>query len=104
MTTRRLAAILAADSRLMSTNEEGTLARLQVLRSVVVDPAVAKGGPMSTAPAVLAEFPRAVEALRFAVEKQGQSLRGHPGGRAAIAAEALTLRYGNRQIEGDEKQ
>jgi adenylate cyclase len=42
--TRRLAAILAADvagySRLMGTDEEGTLARLKALRRELVDPKV----------------------------------------------------------------
>jgi len=44
MTTRRLAAILAADvvrfSRLMSQDEEGTLARIKSLRREVVEPKV----------------------------------------------------------------
>jgi class 3 adenylate cyclase len=42
---RRLAAVLAADvaeySRLMGSNEEGTLARLKVVRKTLVDPAIA---------------------------------------------------------------
>ena len=41
-TTRRLAAILAADvagySRLMGTDEEGTLGRLKALRRELIDP------------------------------------------------------------------
>jgi class 3 adenylate cyclase len=43
--TRRLAAILAADvagySRLMGTDEEGTLERLKALRRELLDPTIA---------------------------------------------------------------
>jgi adenylate cyclase len=46
MSTRRLAAIFAADlveySRLIGADEAGTLARLQMLRGEVVDPLVAE--------------------------------------------------------------
>ena len=42
---RRLAAVLAADvagySRLMGADEEGTLARLKVVRKTLVDPVIA---------------------------------------------------------------
>jgi hypothetical protein len=45
MTTRRLAAILAADvvgySRAMGADEAGTLARLHAVRREVIDPAMA---------------------------------------------------------------
>jgi hypothetical protein len=81
-TTRRLAAILAADmvsySRLMGTDEEGTLARLQALRSEVIDPAVAKSGGRivkSTGDGILADFPSAVEAVRCPLEMQGQTCK-----------------------------
>ena len=44
MTTRRLAAILAADvvgfSKLMGQDEEGTLARIRALRRDVIEPKV----------------------------------------------------------------
>ena len=44
-TTRRLAAILAADaagySRLIGSDEGGTLARLRTIRAEVIDPAIA---------------------------------------------------------------
>ena len=46
MTTRRLAAILAADvvgfSSMMEKDEEGTLAQIRVLQSEIVRPAVEK--------------------------------------------------------------
>jgi len=45
-TTRRLAAILAADvagySRLMGVDEEGTLERLKALRRELLDPKIAE--------------------------------------------------------------
>jgi adenylate cyclase len=45
-TTRRLAAILAADvagySRLMGADEEGTLDRLKAIRAEVIDPSIAE--------------------------------------------------------------
>ena len=46
MSTRRLAAILAADvvgySRLMGADEEGTLARLKEYRRELIDPKIAE--------------------------------------------------------------
>ena len=45
---RRLAAILAADvvgySRLMEADEEGTLARMKILRNDVIDPKISDYG------------------------------------------------------------
>jgi len=80
MTTRRLAAILAADmvgySRLMGADEEGTLARLQALRQQIIDPSVAKSGGRvvkTTGDGILAEFPSAVEAVRCALDMQEQT-------------------------------
>jgi TolB-like protein len=84
MTTRRLAAILAADvvgySRMMGTDEAGTLARLQALRRDVIDAAMARtGGRLvkDTGDGVLAEFASAVEAVRCALDVQAQ-MRQHP--------------------------
>jgi adenylate cyclase len=61
--TRRLAAILAADvagySRLMGTDEEGTLTRLKMLRAELIDPAIATHHGRifkTTGDGVLAEF------------------------------------------------
>ena len=74
---RRLAAILAADivgySRLMGTDEVGTLASLKKLRAEVIDPKIEQfGGRVfkSTGDGVLAEFPSAVDAVRQAVDVQ----------------------------------
>ena len=74
---RRLAAILAADvvgySRMMATDEAGTLARLRTARRDVVDPLMAefKGRVFKVmGDGLLAEFPSAVQALRCAIAIQ----------------------------------
>ena len=76
-TNRRLAAILAVDvagySRLMSVDEEGTLARLNALRAELIDPAIAahRGRIFkTTGDGLLAEFSSVVEAVRCAVDVQ----------------------------------
>ena len=73
-TTRRLAAILAADvagySRLMGVDEVGTLETLKSHRREVVDPAItANHGRIvkTTGDGMLVEFARAVEAVNCAV-------------------------------------
>ena len=75
--TRKLAAILIADvagySRLVGTDEEGTIARLQVLREEVIDPSIAKHGGRivkTTGDGLLVEFASVVNAARNAVEMQ----------------------------------
>ncbi len=77
-TTRRLAAILAADvagySRLMAADEAGTLALLKRLRAEAIDPNVARfhGRIVGSAgDSLLIEFASAVEAVQCAVEAQG---------------------------------
>ena len=74
---RRPAAVLAADvagySRLMGTDEEGTLARLKALRKNLVDPTLAahRGRIVkTTGDGMLVEFASAVDAVRGAVEVQ----------------------------------
>jgi adenylate cyclase len=74
---RRLAAVLAADvaghSRLMGSNEEGTLARLKAVRKTLVDPTIAfhRGRIVkATGDGMLVEFASAVDAARGAVEVQ----------------------------------
>jgi len=74
---RRLAAILAADiagySRLMGSDEEGTLARLKALRKALIDAKVAEHRGRivkTTGDGMLVEFASAVDAARCAVEVQ----------------------------------
>jgi TolB-like protein/class 3 adenylate cyclase len=74
---RRLAAILAADvagySRLTGLDEEGTLARLRVLRRELVLPKIAehRGRVVkTTGDGILIEFASVVDAVRCAVETQ----------------------------------
>jgi len=75
--TRRLAAILAADvagySRLMGADEEGTHERLRAHLRELVDPKIAehRGRTVKhTGDGLLAEFPSVVDAVRCAVEVQ----------------------------------
>jgi adenylate cyclase len=90
--TRRLAAILAADvvgySRLIGADEPGTLARLRVLREQVIDPLLAvHGGRLfkSTGDGLLAEFRSGVQAVQCAIAMQ-QALQ--------TPADGLQLRIG----------
>jgi adenylate cyclase len=74
---RRLAAVLAADvagySRLMGTDEEGTLARLKTVRRILIDPTIAAHHGRivkTTGDGMLVEFASAVDAVRCAAEVQ----------------------------------
>src|SRR6516225_7698837 len=74
---RRLAAILAADvvgySRLVGSDEEGTLAALKDLRKSLIDPKVTEHRGRivkNTGDGALVEFASAVDAVRCAVETQ----------------------------------
>ena len=96
--TRRLAAILAADvagySRLMGTNEEGTLERLKALRRELLDAKIAEHhgripgsspGTNTTGDGMLVEFASVVDAVRCAVEVQREMVE--LGAEVATAAE-----------------
>src|SRR5882672_4179315 len=75
--TRRLAAILAADvagySRLMGADEEGTLGRLKAHRRQLIDPKIAEHNGRivkTTGDGLLVEFASVVDAVRCAAEVQ----------------------------------
>src|SRR5215471_19006939 len=75
--TRRLAAILAADvagySRLIGADEGGTLTRLKTIRAELIDPTIAAhNGRLvkTTGDGLLVEFGSVVDALRCATEVQ----------------------------------
>jgi TolB-like protein/class 3 adenylate cyclase/Tfp pilus assembly protein PilF len=77
--TRRLAAILAADvagySRLIGTDEQGTLGRLRAIRTELIDPSIAAhNGRLvkTTGDGFLAEFASTIDALHCADEIQAQ--------------------------------
>ncbi len=74
---RRLAAVLAADmvgySRLMGTDEEGTLARQKNCRAELIDPRIAQHGGRivkTMGDGLLVEFPSVVDAMTCAVSVQ----------------------------------
>jgi adenylate cyclase len=82
--TRRLAAILAADvagySRLMGSDEEGTLSRLKALRAELIDPKIAEHHGRivkTTGDGLLVEFGSVVDAMRCAIGWQAE-LANHP--------------------------
>src|SRR5215813_15211394 len=85
-TTRRLAAILAADvagySRLIGSDEAGILARLRTIRAEVIDPTItAHHGRLvkTTGDGLLVEFSSVVGALHAATEIQaGMAERNAP--------------------------
>jgi hypothetical protein len=83
---RRLTAILAADiagySRLMSTDEEGTLAALKTLRGEVVDPKIKEHRGRivnTTGDGLLSEFASVVDAVRCAAEVQREMAARNAG-------------------------
>ena len=97
-TTRRLAAILAADvvgySRLMEQDEAGTLAVLKERRKRILDPLVAEHrGRMIKVmgDGVLVEFASAVNAVACAVELQKRMAAANEG---APEDRGITLRIG----------
>jgi class 3 adenylate cyclase len=83
--TRRLAAILAADvagySRLMGEDEEGTLERLKAHRRQLIDPKIAEHRGRivkTTGDGLLVEFASVVDAARCAAEVQRGMLDREP--------------------------
>jgi adenylate cyclase len=94
-TTRKLAAIVAADvagySRLMGADEAGTLAALESHRSGLIEPKIAehRGRIANTAgDSLLIEFPSANEALACAVEVQRAMAERWPHGSRPLRRQA----------------
>ena len=109
-TTRRLAAILAADvvgySRLMGIDEEGTLAALKAHRKELIDPLIAQHQGRivkTTGDGLLMEFASIVDAVRCAVVMQ-QGIES----RNANVDESRRIRFrvginvGDVIVEGDD--
>jgi adenylate cyclase len=93
---RRLAAVLAADvagySRLMGTDEVGTLKALKARRRELIDPSIAayKGRIVkTTGDGMLVEFASAVDAVTCAMDVQAKMLERNAG-----AAQKITFRVG----------
>ena len=107
---RRLAAILSADvvgySRLMGTDEAGTLSRLNALRRALIDPAIAAHSGRIVklmGDGALVEFASAVDAVTCAIEIQRQ-LREHNAGstQAAPIQFRIGVNVGDIIIEGED--
>jgi TolB-like protein len=109
-TTRRLAAILAADvagySRLMGADEEGTLERLKALRRELLDPTIAEHRGRivkTTGDRLLVEFASVVDAVRCAVEVQ----QAMPDRNTGVGADGriewrIGINLGDVIVEGDD--
>jgi adenylate cyclase len=96
--TRRLAAILAADvvgySRLMGTDEEGTLERLNAHRRQLIDPKIGEHHGRivkTTGDGLLVEFASVVDAVRCAAEVQRGMIDREP---EATDEQCITFRIG----------
>jgi TolB-like protein/class 3 adenylate cyclase/Flp pilus assembly protein TadD len=103
-TTRRLAAILAADvagySRLMGTDEVGTLAALKAARREVVDPQIAAHNGRivkTTGDGMLVEFASVVDAVTCAMAVQETM-----AGRGGALAFRIGINVGDIIIDGDD--
>jgi TolB-like protein len=109
-TTRRLTTILAADvagySRLVHSDEEGTLARLRALRRELIDPTIdAHHGRIvkTTGDGILIEFASVVDAVRCAIAVQhsmGVSNRDVPIERRIEFRVGINI--GDIVVEGDD--
>lgn len=105
---RRLAAILAADvaaySRLIGGDEEGTLAALKAIRAELIDPKIAEHRGRivkTTGDGLLVEFASVVDALRCATEWQ----RGMANLKASVPPDAriefrIGIHQGDIVVEG----
>jgi adenylate cyclase len=106
--TRRLAAILAADiagySRLMGADEEGTLARFKALRATLIDPKIAEHHGRivkTTGDGLLVEFASVVDAMRCATEWQA-AMADHPQSADTRIDFRIGVNLGDIIIDGDD--
>jgi adenylate cyclase len=106
---RKLTTVLAADvqgySRLMEHDEEGMLATLKLYRDSMARLVGAHGGRIvnTWGDAVIAEFPSVVEAVRAAIEVQGDFAErnaGRPAGQRMVFRIGINL--GDVIVEGDD--
>jgi TolB-like protein len=108
---RKIAAILVADvvgySRLASADEDGTLSRLRVLRSDLIDPAVAAhhGRVVKrTGDGLIAEFRSVVDAVRCAIDLQNGLIERNvdvPAGRRIVLRIGVHLGDVVEEADGD---
>ena len=105
---RRLAAVLAADvaaySRLMGTDEVGTLAALKAIRRGIVDPTIAshKGRIVkTTGDGMLVEFASAVDAVTCAMAVQAK-MAERDGSFTPTITFRIGINIGDIIIEGDD--
>lgn len=103
---RRIAAILAADiagySRLIGDDEEGTLARIRLLRRELIDPEIrAHRGRIVriSGDGILVEFSSALDALRCAVSVQRGLAAGPPEHRVQFR---VGINVGDVLADGDD--
>lgn len=109
-TTRRLAAILAADvvgySRLMGIDEEGTLAALKAHRKEVIDPLIAQHQGRifkTTGDGLLIEFASIVDAVRCAIViQQGIESRNANVDESRRIRFRVGINVGDVIVEGDD--
>ncbi len=107
---RRLAAILSADvvgySRLLGTDEAGTLARLKALRRDVIDPNIAGHSGRIVklmGDGVLVEFGSAVDAVACAIEIQKHVPKHEAAGAGADSIRfRVGINVGDIIIDGDD--
>jgi adenylate cyclase len=108
---RKIAAILVADvvgySRLASADEDGTLSRLRVLRSDLLDPPVAAhhGRVVKrTGDGLIAEFRSVVDAVRCAIDLQNGLIERNvdvPAGRRIVLRIGVHLGDVVEEADGD---
>jgi adenylate cyclase len=105
---RRLAAVLAADvvgySRLMGTDEIGTLTALKSIRTEVVDVSISSHNGRivkTTGDGLLVEFASAVDAVACAIEMQSE-MAARYGGAAGHIKFRIGINIGDIIIEGDD--